>query len=199
MNSEGRNELRFPRWIEESGLPERLQVEAPPHGWTVFRRLVEYDIETNLIPRSCTLNLERLSRHCGLKLNDTAHTLDQLQTAEVIRVLETSPPNVCYEICIPLPVPESVAVIRQRLAESGIDASRMYLRYAQAIDYGDKHRRTIELYQALYGLRFTAKTAETLERIAVQCSTSEILQAFSDAFQAGGKSLSWIKKKLKVN
>lgn len=199
MSGTLRHELRFPRWLEVSGLPEHLHQSTGPSGWAVFRRMIEHEVECNLIPGSCTIDLECLSRYTGIPLQELAVVLDDLQKESVLTVLDTFPPNIRYEIPVPLPVPLSEREIRSRLVECGIDASRVYLRYAQPVEHQDRYKRVIQLYQALYGLQYTPKTAETLERIALECGIGEILQAFSEAFQNGGKSLSWIKKRLGVS
>ena len=197
MSGDTHHELRFPRWLEESKLPEALHERAGPNAWPVFRRLVEHEAERNVIPGRCVIDLERLARNTGLPLPEAAIALDELQEGGVLCVLESSPPNVHYEIPVPLPVPATEEDIRERLNEAGVDASHLYLRYARAVDHEDRYQRVIELYQALYGLRCTPKIAEILECIALECDVGDILQAFTDAHHAG-KGFAWVKRRLKV-
>lgn len=193
---DARHELRFPRWLEESGLPEQLRGEAGPDAWPVFRRLVELETERNLIPGVCVIDVEWLARVNGLAVSELAGLLDRLQSAGVLEVRETSPPNMTFTIPVPLEVPESEAVIVERLYATGVDPTRLYRRYAQPLESEDRYRRVIELYQSLFGLRMGPRTAETLTEIAETCSFGDVLQTFSDAYATGGKSLGWIKKQL---
>ena len=191
-----RHELCFPRWLEESGLPERLRGGAGPDAWPVFRRLVEHETERNLIPGSCVIDVEWLARVSGLAVSELAGLLDRLQSAGVLDVRETTPPNMTYAIPVPLDVPEPESVIVERLYAAGLDPTRLYRRYAQPLEAENRYRRVIELYQSLFGLRMGPRTAETLNEIAEKCRFGDILQTFSDAYATGGKSLGWIKKRL---
>ena len=150
--------VRFPRWIEESGLPEQICKEIGPEAWTLFRKLVEVEVEANLMPDWAGAGPEDLSRWTGLAEGRLQATLDLLRASGLIE-LRDSAYIVSFRIQEPLPVPAMEGDVRERLARRVAAPIGMYLRYLTLLDGDDRVQRVMHLYQCCFGVSFTPRIA----------------------------------------
>jgi len=187
--------IRFPRWIEESGLPQKMAREFGPAAWNLFRKLVEIELETNLIPGWAGVAAQDLADWTGSALQTVPLVLGQL-AAENYLERRDHPFLVSFRIQEPLQVPLSEAEIRERLSRRCAVPPGMYLRYLTSLDAEDKIQRVVHLYQCCFGVSFTPKVAEELEQIAVLYDMGTILETFEEACHLKSKGFSWIKKRL---
>ena len=190
--------VRFPRWIEESGLPERLCREVGPGAWNLFRKLVEVEVEANLIPSWVGVTEEDLARWTGSPENEVHATLEQLRSNGFIE-LRAGPEIVSFRICEPLSVPRTEAEIRERLSHRVSVPAGMYLRYLTALDQEDRVQRVVHLYQCCFGISFTPRIAEDLEQIAILYDMGTIMETFEEAYHRKTRGLHWIKRRLAAN
>lgn len=188
--------LSFPRWLEESGLPETLTNECHPHAWMVFRRLVELDCGQNLTPDDIQVIYETLGRWVGLTQESLIHVLKQLEESGWITILQQHDDDMLCRISVPLEAPCSEAVIRERLQTVGVQSNNIILRYFHDIGELNRAQKVIYLYQMIFGLKFTPRIVDDLEEIANTYDMAVIYEVFSEAHSKKSKSLSWIKSQL---
>jgi len=186
---------RFPRWIEESGLPEQLSQEAGPEAWNVFRTLLQIESESNLIPGWASVAPEDLARWTGLGRDRVLATLDRLRRHGLIDLRDAAH-VLSFRIRDPLPVPAAEPEIRERLARRVSAPPGMYLRYLTPLDGENRVQRVVHLYQCCFGVSFSPRIAEDLERIAIAYDMGTIVEVFEEAYRRGTKGLSWIKRRL---
>lgn len=188
--------IQFPRWIEESGLPEQLCREYGCEGWAVFRKLVEIDCERNMTPDWFAFSLSDVARWAGLSIAKVEPALYHLEQGEWIDRrnigLEIEEAVIISPLEVPLPEEE----IRKRLTGSKAKGGRFLFRYQENIREMEKVEKVIYLYQMLFGPKFTAKVVQDLEEIANLHDMGVIHSIFSEAFQRKIKSFSWIKSHL---
>ena len=185
--------IQFPRWIEESGLPEKLSQDHGPEGWILFRKLVEIDCEMNMTPDWFSFSLGDLSRWTGISLSKTELTLYHLEQGERIDRRNIGLEIEEAVIEIPLDIPQPEDEIRNKLAGPKSKGGRFLLRYQENIREMEKVEKVVYLYQMLFGPKFSAKIVQDLEEIANLYDMGVIHEAFSEAFQRKIKSFSWIK------
>lgn len=188
--------LSFPRWLEESGLPQLLTNECHPHAWLVFRRLVELDCGNNLTPDDIQVIYEMMTRWVGLPQEPLIQILQQLEEGGWIRILQQHDDDMLCRITVPIKAPCSEAVIRERLQTVGVQSNKIILRYFHDIGEMNRIEKVIYLYQMIFGLKFTPRIVEDLEEIANTFDMAVIYEVFSEAHSKKSKSLSWIKNQL---
>lgn len=188
--------LSFPRWLEESGLPFQLTNECQPSAWLVFRRLVELDCEQNLTPDDFLVPHEAMARWTGLTVEEVKYILQQLEEGGWIGIQQSTDVDAVCRISSPLPVPNTEAVIRDRLQTAGVQSSKIMLRYFNDMGELNRVQKVIYLYQMIFGLKFTPRIVEDLEEIANTYDMAVIYDVFSEAHSRHSKSLSWIKSQL---
>ncbi|MFH1741281.1 MAG: hypothetical protein ABIH23_19935 [bacterium] len=187
--------VRFPRWIEESGLPERLSQDLGPAAWNLFRKLVEIEVEANLIPDWASVAFEDLVRWTGSANEEARAILVNLRSNGYIELRE-SPEIASYRISEPLSVPSTEAQIREHLSQRASIPGGMYLRYLTALEREDRVQRVVHFYQCCFGVSFTPKIAEDLEQIAILYDMGTIMETFEEAYRRKTKGLNWIKRRL---
>ena len=176
-------------------MPEQLCEEIGPEAWNLLRKLVEIEVETNLVPGWAGAIPEDLARWTGLSGDRVQGTLDRLCQHGLIE-LRDGASIVSFRIREPLPVPAAEGEIRQRLARRVSAPSGMYLRYLTALDGGDRVQRVMHLYQCCFGVSFTPRIAGDLEQIAIAYDMGTIVEVFEEAYRRKTKGLHWIKRRL---
>ncbi len=101
--------IRYPRWLEVSGLPQLLNEEAPPHGYFIFKKLVEMDLYQNVSPDIIETSLHQLSKFLGLSMNNIEQMLKTLESSEYIKIFWGNIPEeeLFLRIIIPVKTPQS--------------------------------------------------------------------------------------------
>ncbi|HPA44689.1 MAG TPA: hypothetical protein PLZ55_02160 [bacterium] len=176
-------------------MPQKMAREFGPAGWNLFRKLVEIELETNLVPGWAGAVVQDLADWTGSDLPTVQRLLEQLVTGKYLE-LRDHPFLVSFRIQEPLRVSLSEAEIRERLSRRCAVPPGIYLRYLTPLDAEDKIQRVVHLYQCCFGISFTPKAAEDLEQIAVSYDMGTILETFEEAYHLKSKGLSWIKKRL---
>lgn len=188
--------LNFPRWIQESGIPQRLAEEIGLDGWVIFRKLIELDCDANLTPDWFPVRADDISRWTAVSPERIDSILNQLESNgwidRVNRELEIQ--NV--RIVSPLPVEIDENAIRQKLVGEGTSGGRFILRYQENLALLEKVEQVIYFYQMLFGAKFSPRIVEDLEEIANGYPMEIIYQLFQEAYQKKVKTLSWIKSRL---
>lgn len=176
-------------------MPGLICKEIGPEGWNLFRKLVEIEVEANLVPDWAGVKPEDLACWTGLAENVLRPTLARLRANGLIE-LRDSACIISFRIQEPLPVPEAEADIRERLTGRVTAPPGMYLRYLTRLDGVDRVRRVMHLYQCCFGVSFTPRIAEDLEQIAIIYDIGTIFEVFEEAYRRKTKGLSWIKRRL---
>ncbi len=189
--------VSFPRWLEESGLPEFLVSQLGMESWLIFRKLVELDCDFNLTPQWFPFQVNDLTRWTGLAVSPIERTLTDLEKGEWIERANTDQDVQTCRICTPLEVPLNEAAIRENLSGKEVHGGAFILRYYQNQEGLSNVERIVYLYQMLFGARFSPRIAEDLEEIANSYNMGVIYDIFNEAHLKKAKSLAWIKSHLK--
>lgn len=191
--------LRFPRWIEESGLPELLVSELGAESWWVFRRLVEEDLTENLFPDWVDLSAERLAPRCGLSLEAFQSQFHALAERGLLRIrdLGTTTPIYQYRIAQPLPVPKQIEDLVENLRRAHLPDRPEMWRYWEESEGETKYDRILRLYEATCGLKISGRIVEDLVELAESHPIKHLEESFEAARKEGVTALGWIKKYLK--
>lgn len=191
--------LRFPRWLELSGLPQHLVQQLGVEGWLVFRRLVEEDLVTNLIPDWVDLDLPELSMACGLSPEQLLALFQQIGQLKLLHIRRYSenPPTYQYKLAQPLPVPDTTEAICRRLQKARLPDRPELWRYWEQSDTENKYDRLFRLYENACGLRISPRIVEDLVELAETYSFPVLEKGFAEARAEGVTALGWIRKALK--
>ncbi len=191
--------LRFPRWLEASGLPEKLNQEVDPQAWLFFRRLVEEDIAQNLFPDWVDYNSLNWMSSCGIhkELGDKIfETLGEKGLIE-IRDLGESAEFYQYRIASPLPIPKSPEEMAEVLEQLNLPTRPELWRYWEETKGETKYQRILRLYEKTCGLKMSSRIIEDLVELAEQYPSHQLEKGFSAAREEGVTALGWIRKYLK--
>lgn len=191
--------LRFPRWIELSGLPRQLARELGVEAWVVFRRLVEEDLAQNLFPDWVDFRASRIASVCGISEESTQALLTRLSERGLLRVrnLGDSTPYYQYRVAQPLPVPRSREELVEALRAEGLPDRAELWRYWENPEGESKYERIVRLYESTCGLKISGRIVEELVELAETCPLSHLEEAFAAAREEGVTTLGWIRKYLK--
>jgi len=188
--------LTCPRWIQESGIPQRLAGEIGLDGWVVFRKLIELDCDANLTPDWFAVRAEDISNWTGIRPERIDSLLDRLEDGEWIECINRDLDVQNVQIANPLPLEVDEVAIRQKLVGEGVSGGRFILRYLDNLALLEKVERVIYFYQMLFGAKFSPRIVEDLEEIANNYPQEIIYQLFQEAYQKKVKTLAWIKSRL---
>lgn len=172
--------VRLPRWLEVSGLPEKLCREHGSAAWLVFRKLCEIDCEANLVPDWFSVTLPDLVTWTGLDRKSISAVLACIQ-AEHLAETQKIGDGWRVRIQVPLPVPREESAIRAKLRAMGLNAPGIRLRYLRDEGSEDRFVKVLELYQGVFGTRMTSQLADELREIAETFEWPVIEEAFADA------------------
>lgn len=187
--------IRFPRWLEHSGLPGAVNEAAGPAAWAVFRKLVEWDCERNLTPHWFICSHPGLARAAGVDESEARAIVERLREGGWIETGPLDEITVSCRIQTPLPVPVREADIRLALENEGY-GGRFVMRYMDDLTALGRTEQVVYLYQMVFGARFNPRIAEDLEEIANTCDIALIHEAFDEARQKKGKSMGWIRSRI---
>ncbi|MFB3788526.1 MAG: hypothetical protein ACE15F_19380 [bacterium] len=186
----------FPRWMEESGIPERIAAQSGAEGWLLFHKLVEIDCDLNLTPDWFVFRPADLARWTGVAVSRVEPLLGRLEREQWIERSELSQEIQKARIQVPLPITLDEEELQNRIRGAAAVGSRCFFRYWHDIAGLEKVERVIYLYQMLFGARFSPRIVEDLEEIANAAPMEVISELFTEAYQKKVKSLAWIKTRL---
>jgi hypothetical protein len=195
--------IKFPRWIDCSGLPQVIVETLGSESWLILRKLIEIDCEQNLTPDWFMIDLADLSFQTGLKQEAINNNLLLLEENNRILRLDTDLHVQNVKIDIPLQVPLEENEIKANLVQNQYKPGHFVMRYYKDMNYLEPVEKVIYLYQMLFGAKFNPKIVQDLEEIANFYDMAVIYDIFNQAYEKKVKSLSWIKshldKELKIN
>jgi len=101
--------IKFPKWIEFSGLPAYLNSTISPLAWPIFKKLVELDFEEGeredfRVP----FDFRKTCQRVGYSEEDTKVVLKELSKLGVITLDTKHDPPTWFEIQRPLKTPQSI-------------------------------------------------------------------------------------------
>ncbi|MBK7494369.1 MAG: hypothetical protein KJ050_04205 [Candidatus Omnitrophica bacterium] len=191
--------LRFPRWLEICGLPEKITSEAGMSGWVVFRRLVEEDLNQNLFPDWVELEMQRLAPLCALPEAEFERVCLELGEKGYLRLRRYGQANPVYQyrIAEPLPVPISIEELLSRLEQAALPTNLEVWRYWESGEGTSKYEKILRLYEGTCGLKISGRIVEDLVELAELYSHEQLKEGFEAAVKEGVTTLAWIRKYLK--
>jgi hypothetical protein len=191
--------LRFPRWIEFSGLPEKLSRETGPECWLLFRRMLEQDIIENLFPDWVDLDAGKMAVWTGLAAEKVLDLFKLLCGQNLFRArnLGDAVPYYQYRIVQPLPVPLDRELILESLRKAHLPDRPEVWRYWEDAEGETKYERILRLYETTCGLKISGRIVEDLVELAETHPLAHLEEAFEAARDEGVTTLGWIKKFLK--
>lgn len=191
--------LRFPRWLEISGLPEKISSALDAAGWVVFRRLVEEDLIQNLFPDWVDLEKKRLAPLCALSEARFEEICLQLGECGYLRLRQYGQVNPVYQFRIPepLPIPIPIEELVSRLEKAGLPTNLDVWRYWESGEGSSKYEKILRLYEGTCGLKISGRIVEDLVELAELYSYEQLKEGFEAASREGVTTLAWIRKYLK--
>jgi len=191
--------LRFPRWLEISGLPGLLNEEMGPEVWPLFKRLVEEDVAQNLFPDWVDLKAQDLSEACGLSPQKVEEIFLGLGEAGLLRIRNLADAGHYYQyrIAHPLPIPCEREKLVERLREANLPDRPELWRYWEEKEGETKYERVLRLYERTCGLKMSGKTVEDLVELVENHPIEHLEEAFEAARAEEVEALGWIRKYLK--
>lgn len=191
--------LRFPRWLEASGLPEKLNREIGLHGWLVFRRLVEEDIAQNLFPDWVEYRAIDWRNAGGFSSEEGDRIFRALGRLEILDIRDIGEGGefLQYRIARPLPLPRSPEETAEVLRSWGLPPRPELWRYWEETKGETKYERALRLYEKTCGLKLSSRIVEDLVELAEQHPTRHLEKAFAAAREEGVTALAWVRKYLK--
>jgi hypothetical protein len=187
--------VRSPRWLEFSGLPQKLSREHGSVAWVVFKKLCEIECESNLVPDWFSVSRANLSGSTGLGRQDVARTVAVLEKEGLVEAQKVGE-GWRVRIRTPLPVPRGEAVIRDKLRACGIDSIHVRLRYLGNDTSADRFAKVLELYESVFGARVTSQVVDELREIAEDFELPAIEEAFEEAREQKKTNFYWVLNRL---
>ncbi len=183
--------IKFPRWIEYSGIPNQIVQTIGVECWIAFRKLIELECDQNLTPDWFTFHIDHLSEFTGLSKDSLLSSLAKLEEEGWIERTDTEFDVQNARISVPMEAPADENQIREKLGSAYI-----ILRYNQNLAALQPTEIVVFLYQMIFGVRFNPRIAEDLEEIANSYDMGLIYDVFAEAHRKKAKSLSWVKTHL---
>lgn len=101
--------IKFPKWLEFSGLPKQLNTLLGPLGWLLFRKLVELDFEQGeSTDYKVTLDLLKLCERIGCEKKEITLVLKGLAKNGFVTLDEKHVPAKWFKIQTPLKTPKPI-------------------------------------------------------------------------------------------
>lgn len=202
--------IRFPRWLELSGLPVYLAEQAKgPAAWLLFRKLVELDCERNArAGGSVDASLASLHAVTGLSPDQVRKTVKKLRKAGLVRCFlpDNDEEDGLFQIIAPVPTPVPWQDVRATHPDLGeLDASAF--RYATAPENAppggdeapdDVMRAVVDLYLDNISMKLNAITAEELGLIARRYDLGLVRKVFARAKAKEVRTLGWVLREIRV-
>jgi len=183
-----------PRWIDYSGLPQKINQEISPLAWLILKRLMELDALANSEPDVFSEPLHRLSQTLGLQMDEIRVTLLSLKEQGYMECylpeMELEP--AFFRIVVPLPTP--VSPLNIPLEEGGLQGSAepIRLRYytiPQPEGNENKFKQILHFYFDVCGLKLNSLILDDLKELERQFDLDKIKSAFEKAKKNKARSL----------
>lgn len=204
--------LKFPAWIERSGLPRHLaEACKSPHPWWVFRKVVELDIEANRLPGTVDIALDDLGARIGLSGDQVAAAAKKLRKPGVLRSFlpDNTEEGALFQVVTPLPTPLDWVAVKEahddlrelpeaafRYAVAGAEAPPR--EGAPVEEFDTRLREVTDLYLGLVSMRLNTFVLDELWLIATRYDLGLIRKAFARARAKQVQNLGWILREIRV-
>lgn len=191
--------LRFPRWLEASGLPGWLHETLGADAWLLFKRLVEQDLLENLFPDWVDFDAEEMTEACGIPSDRLEALFLELGTKGLLRIRNLADEGryFQYRIAQPLPVPCGEEELMEALSDCDLPNRPELWRYWEEDEGETKYERVLRLYERTCGLKMSGRVVEDLVELAENHPHEHLAKAFDAAREEGVTALGWVRKYLK--
>lgn len=198
-----------PRWLEYSGLPQKLNELAGICTWSIFKKLIELDCAANLEPDLFFETIERISQATGLDSKLVRETLVKLRELNYIECyLPESDHELAYfRIKVPIDTPKSPLEIPyadgglyQAPGEVGISSLRYFSTGTTEAEPSSrdskKFDKILHWYFDLCGAKMNSFILEQLIELEKLFDLERIKKAFEKAKKNNCRSLSFVLSEL---
>lgn len=204
--------IKFPAWIERSGLPRHLaETTKSPHPWWVLRKIVELDMDTNRIPGTVEASLDDVGALVGLSGDQVGTALKKLRKAGAVRSFlpDNTEEPALFQVVAPLPTPTPWRAVREAHADLR-ELPETAFRYAEAgaeapprdgapvEEFDTRLREVTDLYLGVVSMKMNTFVLDELWLIATRFDMALIRKAFARARAKQVQSLAWILKEIRV-
>ena len=189
----------YPRWVDESGLPEKISATIDPAAWLVYKKFLEIELEQNLLPDWFVVTTKDLVRWIGVSPETLTEYVETFINDGMLTSRSYSLPdegNNWFKFPNPIPAPLSEEEIRKNLANAGMDPGEFLLRHLTPRDASNRVQQVIDLYQRCFGTRMNSRILKDLHEIAERFPFYLVRDAFTAAKDAEKYSLNWIITRL---
>ncbi|MDI6783823.1 MAG: hypothetical protein QME64_06990 [bacterium] len=194
---------QFPRWLEFSGLPQKISQQIGLDGWILFKKLIELDYLANPQPDLFNESIARIAQMTGLEPGRVRETLESLRDLQYIECYlpETDSEPVYLKIRFPIQTPVKPSEIP--FADGGLLGAieSFSLRYHHQpepakLENGSKFAQILHWYFDLCGMKMNNLILDELKELETNFELEKIKPAFQKAKQNNTRSLSYIFKQL---
>ncbi|CAN5417772.1 hypothetical protein BH09SUM1_BH09SUM1_12600 [soil metagenome] len=194
----------FPLWIELSGLPLKLAVDAKsPLPWLLFRKIVEFDMAFNpAAPGIVEASPSLLAERTGIPVDKIEKNVKALRKSGIIRAFlpDNAEEPGLFQVIAPLAAGKSPDQVRAENPAYFLEGE-WPPRYAIAVAESDesprnaraaKIKRVVELYLNVFSMKINSIILDQLQIISDRYDMDLIEKVFERAKKKETVSLSWI-------
>lgn len=189
----------YPRWVEESGLPEQFNQVLGYGGWSLYKKFLELELEQNLLPDWFRVETGDLVRWTGIPNEELARMTQFFLDNEYLLTRGCVLPDEglnWFKFPFPIPSALSEEEIRSRMKEKGYSPGEFLLRHLTPRDSANPVQQVVDIYQRCFGTRMNSRILSDLQEIAERFPLPMIRETFEAAEKAGTHSLNWILTRL---
>jgi hypothetical protein len=194
---------QFPRWLEFSGLPQKIAQQMGSDGWLTFKKLVELDCLANPQPDLFNDSIARIAQMTGLepaRVREILETLRDLQYIECyLPETDTEPAYLKIRFPIPTPVaPKEIPFIDGGLFGANEPRTLRYHHPPEPakLENGSKFAQILHWYFDLCGMKMNNIILDELKELETNFELDQIKTAFQKAKLNKVRSLNYIFKQL---
>jgi hypothetical protein len=195
--------INFPRWIEFSGLPQKIVDRLGIDAWLVFKKLIELDCLANPQPDLFKESVARIAQMTGIAPERVRQLLELLRDLQYIECY--LPENDLEPVYLKIRVPISTPLAPGKIpfADGGVLGATepITLRYDHIpepvkVEDGTKFSQIMHWYFDLCGMKMNDIILADLKELESNFDISKIKAAFEKAKQNNVRSLNYIFKQL---
>jgi hypothetical protein len=183
-----------PRWLDYSGLPQKLSENISKQAWPLLKRLMELDSIANQEPDVFQEPLEKIIISTGLSLEEIRDTLLALKEQGYIECYlpDTEQELAFFKVVTPMQTP--ISPLEIPMEEGGFQGSiePLRLRYyspPQLDESISKSKQILHLYFDLCGMKLNSLVFDDLKEMETQFPMEKIRDAFEKAKKYHARSL----------
>ncbi|MCX7919039.1 MAG: hypothetical protein N3A72_05415 [bacterium] len=194
---------QFPRWLEFSGLPQKIAGQLGVDGWLILKKLIELDCLSNPQPDLFYEPIERIAQMTGVASSRVRALLESLRELEYIDCYlpETDAEPAYLKIRSPISTPIKPTEIP--FADGGLNGATdpITIRYYHPakpvkLENGTKFAQILHWYFDLCGMRMNNIILDELKELEANFDIDKIKAAFQKAKQNNIRSLNYVFKQL---